>query len=229
MINKLLSTAFKLYLRSQLTHTEDLQISILGKNSQILQGNIPGLLLSCTNTVYQGLFLESVAIKGADIKFNLSEVLKQKPWQLLEPIIVEVKLSLNSDDLQASLASPLLQSALNDLWQIILNIETINNKLINSTITWENIAIAPQGFDFTGIYRDAQGKIQPIKLFTQFALDNPHTLNLNTVEITDISVGLQRLEHPLPINLGSDVLIEQLIFDPQQILCAGKIIIKPIS
>lgn len=229
MINKLLSTAFKLYLRSQLTRLEDLQIGILGKNSQILQGNIPGLLLSCTNTVYQGLFLENVIIKGTDIKFNLSQVLKGKPWQLLEPIIVEVKLSLNSDDLQASLTSPLLQSALNDLWQMILNTESINNKLTDLKITWKNIAIASQGFDFRGIYRDDQGEIQPIKLLTQFALDNPHTLNLNIVEITDVSVGLQRLEHPLPINLGSDVLIEELIFDPQQILCGGKIIIKPIS
>ena len=77
MISKLLSTAVKLYLRSQLRGVEELQVNIIGKNKQILQGYIPQVLLNCNRAIYQGLHLREVELNGSNIAFNLPEVMKK--------------------------------------------------------------------------------------------------------------------------------------------------------
>ena len=94
LISKLLSSAVKLYLRSQVTQVEDLQVKISGKNKQILKGYIPQVFLSCDRAIYQGLNLSQIELNGLDIAINLPEVIKKKPLRLLEPIFVEIKLKL---------------------------------------------------------------------------------------------------------------------------------------
>jgi len=230
MINKLLSTAVKLYLRSQITQSEALQVRILGKNHQILKGYIPQVLLTCNRAVYQGLFLQQVEVKGTNIGFNLPEVLNKKPLQLLEPIVVDVKLNLDITDLQASLASPLLQSGLNDLWQMILSAQptgNISTKLVNSRIEWQKIAIADDKLNLTGIYQDMEEKIREIKLSIVISLFDRHILNLSSIKISNTSWDSQEFEQPLQIDLGKEVQIEQLVIVSPKILCVGKITIKP--
>ena len=75
MISKLLSTAVKLYLRSQVERAEYLKVKIIGGNKQILTGYIPQIFLSCSHAVYQGLYFSQVELRGADIAVNLPEVL----------------------------------------------------------------------------------------------------------------------------------------------------------
>ncbi|MEN9869231.1 MAG: hypothetical protein RLZZ171_214, partial [Cyanobacteriota bacterium] len=127
MIAKLLSSAVKLYLRSQVEAVEALQVKILGKSKQILQGYIPQVLLSCDRAVYQGLHLSQVQLNGRDIAVNLPEVIKRQPLKLLEAVFVEIQLRLDAHDLQASLDSALLQSGLSDLWEIILTSQNNND------------------------------------------------------------------------------------------------------
>ncbi|MGL5944069.1 MAG: LmeA family phospholipid-binding protein [Waterburya sp.] len=230
MINKLLSTAVKLYLRSQITQSEALQVTILGKNRQILQGYIPQVLLTCNRAVYQGLFLQQVEVKGTNIGFNLPEVLNKKPLQLLEPIVVDVKVSLDTTDLQASLASPILQSGLNDLWQMILSVQSTGNlstKLVNSRIEWQKIAITDDKLNLVGIYQDIEDKIREIKISTVISLFDRHILNLYPIKISNTFGNSQEFEQPLQIDLGKEVQIEQLVIVSPKILCVGKITIKP--
>jgi hypothetical protein len=229
VINKLLSTAVKLYLRSQITQSEALQVKILGKNRQILKGYIPQVLLTCNRAIYQGLFLQQVEVKGTNIAFNLSEVLNNKPLQLLEPIVVDVKFSLDTTDLQASLTSSLLQSGLNDLWQMILSSEStcnISPKLVNSRIEWQKMAIADQQLDLVGIYQDVEEINREIKLSTVISLADSNILNLSSIRISHTLLNLQEFEQPLQIDLGNDIEIEQLIIASVKILCIGKITIK---
>ena len=225
MINKLLSTAIKFYLRSQVEQVQQLEVGIVGKNRQIMQGYIPQVWLKCDRAIYRGLYLNQVAVKGTNIGFNLGEVLKQQPFKLLEPILVEVELQLNSPDLQASLASKLLQSGLNDLWGIILATESTQ---INSEvqIQWQKIAIADRVLNIVGIYQDTQGKIKQLHLSTGIALANSHTLNLAPLEITADSLATEELRDSVSIDLGKDIVIEQLAIESKQILCAGKITIN---
>lgn len=228
MINKLLSTAIKFYLRSQVTKAEDLQVKIVGKNRQILQGYIPQVLLCCNRAVYQGLFLSQIEIQGININFNLPEVLKKKPFKLLEPIIVDIKLGLDAADLQASLDSSLLQSGLTDLWQIILAAQLTDartEKLVDSAIEWHSIAIASETLNLRGTYQDTTGQAREINLSTGIGLTNDHTLDLSPLKITSESVSSE-LGEQLEIELGTDVAIEHLVIESEQMLCSGKITIN---
>ncbi len=224
MISKLLSTAVKLYLRSQVEQAEDLQLKILGKNQQILQGYIPQILLSCSCTVYQGLYLRQIELNGSNISFNLAEVMRKKPLKLLEPVMVEIQLRLDAADLQASLNSPLLQSGLSDLWQMVLSIQQIDasSVLANLAIEWQSIAIANEGLNLTGRYQDALGE-QEFALSTGINLPDSHTLCLSPLKIIDQSFAFAEIHNELKIDLGTNVALEQLVIESEQIICSGKI------
>ena len=221
-IDKLLSTAIKLYLRSQVTQAEDLQVNIIGKNRQILQGYISQVFLRCNRAVYRGLYLHRVELKGSAIAFNLPEVLNKKPLKLIEPILVDIELSLDATDLQASIDSSLLQSGLSDLWQMILSAQN-NTSLTQSTdlaIEWHSITIADRGLRLAGTYRNGE-EIEKIDLSTKIDLANNHTLCLSPLKIK--SESFSDLGDRLEIDLGTDVVIEQLVVESEQIICSGKI------
>ena len=224
MISKLLSTAVKLYLRSQVDRAENLQVKVVGRNKQILTGYIPQVFLSCSRTVYQGLYLSQVELEGADIAFNLPEVLKKKPLKLLEPVFVDIRLKLGAVDLQASVNSPLLQSGLSDLWRTIstAQTDTAAKELTDTTIEWQNMAIADEKLHLTGSYRDTSSKIQKLDLSTGISLADSHTLYLSPLKIANVPVT-DNQEHGLKIDLGTDVAIEKLSIESEQILCSGKI------
>ena len=223
MISKLLSTAVKLYLRSQVERAEYLKVKIIGRNKQILTGYIPQVFLSCSHAVYQGLYLSQVELRGADIAFNLPEVLKKQPLKLIEPVFVDLELKLFAADLQASIDSSLLQSGIRDLWKMILARQ--GDYPADSPIEWITIAIANQELNLTGIYRDAAGEIQQLGLSTGISLADSHTLCLSPMKIARES-STNEIENELKIDLGTDIAIEKLVIEPQQILCAGKIIIN---
>jgi hypothetical protein len=229
VIGKLLSQAVKVYLRSQVEGVETLQVKIEGKNRQILQGYIPQVSLSCDRAVYQGLHLRQVQLDGRDIAVNLSEVIKHQPLKLLEPVLVEIKLRLDAQDLQVSLPANLLQSGLSDLWQLILAAQdhtgTNTEKLRELRIEWQSLAIAEGQLNLTGFYQDSLGAIQQLALATGIALTNPHTLGLSQLTITSDSSDLLHhdLNFPLEINLGTDVFLQEVTVASEQILCSGKI------
>ena len=228
MITKLLSTAVKFYLRSQVSQVKDLQVKISGKNRQILTGYIPQVFLSCNKGVYQGLHLREVEINGNDIAVNLPEVLKKKPLRLLEPIVVRVKLGLDANDLLASLDSNLLQSGLTDLWEMILATkkDSQNLELNDSIINWDNIAIANQQLTFSGTYKDEFGQDSKLNLLTRVTLSNNHTLCLFPLKIRINSNAAEELADKLEIDLGKDVNIEELVVEASQILCLGDITVN---
>ena len=218
MISKLLSTAVKLYLRSQVEGAEYLKVQIIGGNKQILTGCIPQVFLSCSRAIYQGLYLSQVELRGADIVFNLPEVLKRQPLKLTEPVFVDLEVKLSAADLQASVNSSLLQSGMTDLWKMIA---TQQGRSTNSVIEWNNIAIANQELNLKGIYRDAAG-IEQLSLSTGISLADSHTLCLSPLKIVNKS-STDEIKNELQIDLGTDIAIEQLVIESEQILCAGKI------
>ena len=221
MISQLLSGAIKLYLRSQVDRVEDLRVKIVGKNKQILQGYVPLVFLSCDRAIYQGLHLSQVELKGTDIAVNLPEVAKKQPLRLIEPIFIELQLKLDAADINASLDSGLLQSGLSDLWQMILEAQD-SPELTDLKIEWQNMAIANKSLNLSGIYQNAIGKTEKLVLTTGISLVNPHTLCLSPLEI-DSNLSKEKMSDRLEIDLGTDVAIEELTVESQQILCSGRI------
>jgi len=230
LISKILSTAVKLYLRSQVTQIKDLQVKIVGKNKQILQGYIPQVLLSCDRAVYQGLHLSQIELNGLDIAVNLSEVIKKKPLRLLEPILVEIQVKLDEDDLQASLDSELLQSGLKDLWQMILAAQTNTSEVdLNPTvIEWHSIAIEQQVLNLKGRYKEPGEETKELCLSTRLSLADSQTLCLSDLCLSDLNMTNKssfagELKKELKIDLGTDIAIALISIEAQQIKCAGKI------
>ena len=229
MITKLLSAAVKFYLRSQVSQVEDLQVKISGTNRQILQGYIPQVFLSCQRATYQGLRLKEIELNGDSIAVNLPEILKQKPLKLIEPIVVRVKLALDSEDLSASLNSDLLQNGLSDLWQIVLARQgrtPIDSQLANPNIEWNSIAIANKQLSFSGTYQDDTETNKELKISTGVSLADSHTLCLSPLAVSNQLNDIGNLSDKLEIDLGTDVFIEQLTIESEQILCLGKITVN---
>lgn len=229
MITKLLSAAVKFYLRSQVSRVEDLQVKIAGKNSQIIKGYIPQVSLSGKQVAYRGLHLQEVSIDGTDIAFNLPEVLRKKPLQLLEPIIVDLKVSLAENDLMASIDSDLLQSGLSDLWQIILSAPQTtltDSQLVDSSIEWNKIAIANKQLNISGIYQDNNSQDINLNVSTQITSSDGHTLCLFPLKISNGANIVDELTEKLEIDLGNDVDIQKLVVESEQILCLGKITVN---
>ena len=229
VITRLLSAAVKFYLRSQVERVEDLQVKITGKNRQILQGYIPQVFLACQQGVYQGLHLREVELNGANIAINLAEVRKKQPLRLLEPIVVDLKLSLNANDLIASLDSALLQSGLSDLWQIILAASPttyIDKRSQDTAIKWDRIAIADNKLELAGTYQNSTSKDNHLQVSTEISLSNNHTLCLFPLTIHDGMETINESTEKVEIDLGCDVAIEQLTIESTQILCLGKITIN---
>lgn len=225
MISKLLSAAIRLYLRSQVSQAEDLQVKIIGKNQQILKGYIPQVWLSCDRAIYQGLYLSQVELNGTNIAINLPEIVKKKPLKLLEPVFVSIQLKLDAADLQASLNSELLQSGLEDLWQMILKKQSSleDSELWDLTIEWHKIAIADNKLYLEGTYQNSAVETKELCLSTKLSLVNQHTLSLSDLQITNQSVFNNQFQEELEIDLGTDIAIAKLIIESEQILCTGKI------
>ena len=224
MISKLLSTAVKLYLRSQVKQVENLQVKIVGRDRQILQGYIPQIFLSCTHAEYRGLCLSQVELNGSDIAFSLLEVVKRKPLKLLEPVFVQIQLKIDAAGLQASLDSPLFQSGLDDLWQMVLSAQTnILAEWDRSTIKWSRMAIANNKLNLFGTHQGTFGEVKELCLSAGIELANNHTLCLYPLQIVSESCLVDELEKELKIDLGTDVAIEQLSVESEHIMCLGKI------
>ncbi len=143
---------------------------------------------------------------------------------ILEPVLVEIQLRLDAQDLAASLDSPLLQSGLDDLWQMILAPQQMGNcslELSDLAVEWCSMAIANQGLNLTGRYQDASGETRELCLSTGVSLADSHTLCLSPLEIN--YKNHKSVANELKIDLGIDVEIAQLIIESEQIICSGVI------
>ena len=142
ILSKLLSKALQLWLRSQVSHVNTLELTIHGTNQQLLSGEIPQIDLLASQVLYQDLHLSKINLKGKNIKINLQQIFQGKPIKLLEPIPLNGSLTLTASDLQASLTAPLLATALTDLLQTLLkNHQDIQ---IPQQIHWQQVAILPR-------------------------------------------------------------------------------------
>lgn len=112
LISKVLSSAVRLWLRSQVESVEELDFQIEGGDRQILGGCIPKVAIAARKAVYQGLHLSQIDLTGEMIRVNLRQIVKGKPLKLLQVVPIYGSLLCGEADLNASLNSPLLKNAL---------------------------------------------------------------------------------------------------------------------
>ena len=144
-MGSVLAPACRVWLRSQVSHVEDIRVEIAGGSRQILSGTIPRVAVVAVGAIYQGLSLGSIDLVAENIRINLPQVLKGQPLGLLEPIAVTAEVKFSAADLQISLATPLLSQAITDLFTQIVGAQG----QISWLIDWTRVQIFPQGTGLT--------------------------------------------------------------------------------
>ena len=226
LIDKLLSGAIRLWLQSQVSAVENLEVKIAGKDRQILQGSIPEVFLGATHGIYQGIHLSELAIKGTNIEFNLPQVLKRKPLKLLEPIVVDIKVLLLETDLQNSLSSPLFASGLTALWSRFVIPNSVNHEN-SDRYQWHDLSLSESGISFRGNYNQSKGDSHLVSLHSDIRLYNNHTLLLSPQEIITIPELPVAATDELLFDLGTQVTITQLEITSEYLMLRGTITVFP--
>jgi hypothetical protein len=218
-----LSPACRVWLRSQVSHVDDLQVDIQGGSRQILGGTIPRVAIVAMGAIYQGLSLGSIDLIAENIRINLPQVLKGKPLQLLEPIAVMAAVKFSEQDLQASLAAPLLSQAITDLLAQIL---AANPQQTNWLINWDRLQITLHTLILHGNLT-TDGQTVPIEIAMGIDIRDGQMLDLDPLKIScsiDLP-GSNITSHS--IDLGDDVNITQLDLLTGELRCQGRIQVNP--
>ena len=226
LIDRLLKSAVRLWIQSQVSAIDNLNLKIIGKDKQILQGYIPQVFISATNTIYQGIQISKLEIVGNNIKFNLPQVIKRKPLQLLEPIIIKIEVFLKEIDFQKSLSSPLLAAGLTDLWSRFLIPDITQLVKNNERYQWNNLSLSKARLFFKGNYRKLENDDLSIGIDTLIELNDSHTLLLSPVKIITIP-ELPITETELILDLGTQVSIARLEITEEHLLVRGTITVFP--
>ncbi|MEM8640536.1 MAG: DUF2993 domain-containing protein [Cyanobacteria bacterium P01_G01_bin.54] len=218
LIGQILAPALRHWLRSQLDAIDDLQLVIGGKNRQILRGHVPQVFLRAEHAIYQGVHLSKAEMTAQQIRVNLSQVLRGKPLQLLQPVPVRGTVQLSFADLQASLTAPLLAQALTEIMTQLIPAD------LAQTIAdpqWQQIQLIEPAITLTGTLANGQ----PLSLSGQLTLATPQTLCLDP-----LNLHLGSTVHALDafnINLGSDVKFETLVVTAEHLELVGQIQVTP--
>jgi Protein of unknown function (DUF2993). len=226
LIGSLLSTAIRLWLRSQVDKIDHLDLNIEGSNRSLLSGEIPAVSVWCENAIYRGLHLTQVQLQGSDIRFNFSQVLKGQALHLLEPFFVTGNLNLNQSDLNISLQAPILEQALNEF--VLSLFRSMTETALTSSSdpkpeadqSWVKSVQQIQNPEITletdDLILDAKllfesGELLSFQLKTGLEIANFRELMFvqPQVQIYDINTELH-LDHYI-IDLGSDIKIQNLI------------------
>jgi len=117
LIGKLLSSAIRLWLHTQVERVETLKVHIVGGDRPLLAGKLTGIQVQAHGVVYRGLHFTQIHLNADQVSINLGQVLRGKPFTLLDPVPVTCHLTLTERDLNASLQSPLLMGVIQDLFQ----------------------------------------------------------------------------------------------------------------
>ncbi|HEY9649801.1 MAG TPA: DUF2993 domain-containing protein [Coleofasciculaceae cyanobacterium] len=230
IISTVLSPAVQLWLRSQVEQVEALQFQIVGGDRQILKGHIPSVSVAASRAIYQGLHLSQIELEGSDIRVNLGQAIKGKPLRLLQPVPVEGQLLLRESDLQASLKSPLLSTALNDLLDTFLKtngITTLADKFQAGNLTWQTVEIETNQVTIFGTLSHVDLGTTSVVIRAGLQLVTPQKLQLNPLQIQIHSDTVPLNLEDFQIDLGSEVDLQELTLTPGQIACRGRLKVIP--
>ena len=223
IVSSVLSPACRVWLRSQVSHVDDLQVDIHGGSRQILGGTIPLVAVVAVGAIYQGLSLGSIDLIAENIRINLPQVLKGQPLRLLEPISVAADVKFSEPDLQASLSAPLLSQAITDL---LVQILAPDSQQLHWSIDWQQLQIVQDTLILQGNLTTA-GQTAPIEISMGIEIFDGHLLRLDPLQINCALELPGSNIHSHQIDLGAEVNITQLELLSGQLRCQGRIQVNP--
>lgn len=222
VLTKILTTALKLWLRSQVSQISQLAVEIKANDGEILSGCIPWISIFASNAVYQGIHLTQVELVAENIRINIGSILKGQPLQILETIPVFGELSIEESDLNASLSSTLLSNGLNDILIKVLPDYSSNSKLTS----WQKVIIEERKILLNGNL-SRQNISHPIEIIIGLNLLAPQKLRLSPIHFIQSGEIMTTKNRTEDIDLGDDVNIEDLILTKGMLSCRGRINVNP--
>ncbi|MDR9404120.1 MAG: DUF2993 domain-containing protein [Halothece sp. Uz-M2-17] len=215
-LKSILTPALRIWLSSQLETIQGLTLELTSSDQQLLQGIIPKVLLKSDFAIYQGLHFDQIYLTAEQIQVNLSHLLKGYPLQPLNPIPLSGKIRITDHHLNASLASPLLQSGVQDLLALLLKTETL------PPIQWEKITLDHHQFILEG--SQSSSPLKPAKIQAQVTLNSPQHLLISPVKIEGLNIKEETVS-AVEFNLGSQVDLKDIKISEEAIILAGRLII----
>lgn len=222
LVTNVLTEAIKLWLRTQVSHIEQLQLDIQARNRQILSGYIPSVSIVAEKAVYQGLHLSFIDLVAQNIRINIGSILKGEQLRLLEKVSVFCKLSQVEEDLSASLSSTLLSTALNDILAKFLWSDSLNSK----SISCQKVQIKDNQLVINATI-DEENNPQALDIYVGLNLLSTHELRIAPIYVTSNTKTLFESSDGEYLDLGTDVEIQDLKLIPGKIICRGTINVNP--
>jgi LmeA-like phospholipid-binding len=233
LISKVLTPAVKLWLRSQLDQVEALELDVEAGDRQLLSGSIGRVAIGAEKAIYKGLHLTQVQVVGENIRVNLNQMLRGKPFRLLTEFPVTGQVCLSAADLNASLQSPLLGDAVIDFLLMLLKSDGDSDLETETDLQLQDpqATLSAGQITLNATLVSASGKAIPVIVRTGLAVENGSTLKLDRPQWlphANAQRGLPLKElHGFAFDLGSHVTLEALAIAPEQITCRGRIIVMP--
>lgn len=222
IITNVLKTALTLWLRSQVSQVSQLEIDMKASDRQLLSGSIPGVTIFANHAVYQGLHITQIKLTAENIQINIGQVLKGQPLQLLHVVPVSGELILDEQDVNASLSSELLSTALNDLLVNLLPEYCPKSK----PVLWQKAIIDNHQIILNAILTST-GESIPLEISFVLKLLSGQELQLSQVKVTEDTEILLESSDSYNFHLGSDVDIQELTLIPGQLVCQGRVNVNP--
>jgi hypothetical protein len=222
LVTNILTKAIKLWLRTQVSDIEQLQLDIQAGDRQLISGCIPSVSIVAKSAVYQGLHLSKVDLVAKNIRINIGSVIKGQQLRLLEKVPVIGEISQLEEDLSASLSSTLLSTVLNDILIKLLSELRHNSK----SISWQKVQINDNRLVISATIHEDNNS-QPLDICIGLSLLSPHELRIAPLTITRNRKTLLENSDGEYFDLGSDVEIQELQLLPGKIVCRGMINVNP--
>ncbi|MBW4556806.1 MAG: DUF2993 domain-containing protein [Trichormus sp. ATA11-4-KO1] len=222
IITNVLTTALKLWLKSQVSQVSQLEVEIRASDRQILSGCIPWVSIFASDAVYQGIHITRIQLLAENIQVNVGSIIKGQPLRLLETVPVSGSLVVEEKDLNSSLSSELLSTALNDV--LVKLIPEYYPK--SQPISWQKIILGNHQIILYASLAQAS-KTTPLEIYLSLELIGTRELKLTQIQVIQNQVALLENEHGYNLDLGSDVDLQALSLIPGQLVCQGRINVNP--
>ncbi|MBN3942117.1 MAG: DUF2993 domain-containing protein [Nostoc sp.] len=222
IITQVLTTAVKLWLRAQVSQISELKVEIKASDRQLFSGRIPSVSIFATHAVYQGLLITQIQLIAENIRVNIGSILKGKALRLLETVPVVGDLIVDEKDLNASLSSDLLSTALSDLLVKVLPTDYSQSQLIK----WQEIFLGNNQIILRGL-RVTNSETTPLEICLGLQLLSGHELQLVHIPIKPDREDILKDNYEYNLDLGSDVDIQELTLIPGKLVCRGRINVNP--
>ena len=168
------------------------------------------------------MHIAQIQLVGEDIRTNLRSILKGELLRLVEPVIVSGELLLEETGLNASLHSTLLSNALTELLQMLIPV----SYPLKGEVSWDKISVTPEQLILSGTLTSSSIKTG-LLLRCGLQLLSSHELQLTQPQLQiSPDVRLEKLEN-FPIDLGSQVGLQELTLHPGELVCRGSITVMP--